>query len=227
LAWTPPACRSAASRYSELNPVVACDQAATPFLDFRAPSRRLPFSLPPGTLRIRLARTKPHRTVSQQPTSVRCLSAHKGARYPNGEVCHPSPEPARRFYTLGEPCHEPHIRRRRIGPSLTPDRVSFTPAALIGFTPTGSCSPWRSEARFHDSFLPCRFGPYSDGSIGFGGLIPPRSGSRPPKRPSPTLLAFLPSEALPPAVTQTGFPASSPHVLPSTSRSLHTGTTGF
>jgi hypothetical protein len=158
-----PACRSAASRYSELNLVVACYQAATPFIDFRAPPGFLPFSRPPGTSQLLLARTRPHCVASQQPKSVRCLSAHKGPRYPNGRACHPPPEPARRFYTLGEPCHETRARRRRPGPSLAPNRVSFTPAALIGFPPTGPCSPWRSEARFHDSILPCRYEPHSVG----------------------------------------------------------------
>jgi len=49
----------------------------------------------------------------------------------------PPPEPTRRFYALDGPCHETLVRRRKLGPSLNSDRVSFTPAALIGFAPTG------------------------------------------------------------------------------------------
>jgi hypothetical protein len=90
VAWTPPACRSAASRYSELNPVATCYQATTPFVDLRAPPRHLPVSLPPSTPRILPARTEYHRIVSQQPKSVRCLTAHKESRFPNSGFATPT-----------------------------------------------------------------------------------------------------------------------------------------
>jgi len=69
---------------------------------------------------------------TQQPTSVSRSSTHKGSSYPQRRR-QPPPEPAGRFYTLGEPCHENALRRERPGPSLAPDRVCFAPATLLSF----------------------------------------------------------------------------------------------
>jgi hypothetical protein len=88
--WTPPACRSATSRYSELNTVVACFQAATPLINFRAPPEHLPVSLPLSARQVLPARTGDQQHASQQPKSVCCLAAHKEPRYPNSGSTNPA-----------------------------------------------------------------------------------------------------------------------------------------
>ena len=227
VAWTPPACRSAATRYSELNPVVTCYQVATPFIDLRAPSRHLPVSLPPSTPQILPARTESHRFVSQQPKSVRCLTAHEESRYPNSGLATPTG------------AHRTFLRPRRAVPR-TPRPKTQTrafPQLRPGFFHPGSTH----RLRTYRALLPLEIG------SAFPRPHPPMPLRTTLRRPD-QLRRLDPSKEQPrtseesrnlpswrcfplrlpfPQPRPSGFPASSPHALSRTGRNLNAGASGF
>lgn len=151
-----------------------------------------------------------HGRSTNSPQAFRTLQRTKD-RVPEQWGCYAHRSPPDVSTPSTSRATRPSPEGNNLGLSRFPRWASFIPATLMGFRLQG-LNPPGDRGASPRPVLPCRYVAHSDATTGFEGLIPPGSCDM-TEATSRALLAFVPSEVLPPATVPSSFLVSSSHAL--------------